>query len=153
LTLFPRGVAQTKEIERVLKIPNAPCKIVRLVPEGEREPAIATQLLNPLCEQGDWEDLALALAPANAAKADQDDDDEEEMADFHTLLVADDDGESDTAVGEPQLYPIDFNRLSDALDRYRPQISSESKFTPAVIAGALLVIAGLGLAATTTLRS
>lgn len=107
----------------------------------ELDEAVARKLLDPLVEPAEWVRLALPIAPLDTAA--KDDDEDEESMDFHTLLVADDDGESDTEV---RAFPIDFPRLSDALDRFRPQRSHESRMTLAVITGAGMMAVGAILA-------
>jgi hypothetical protein len=101
----------------------------------------AQKLLDPLVEPAEWERLAVAIAPLDTAA--KDDDEDEESMDFNTLLVADDDGESDTEV---RAFLVDFPRLSDALDRYRPQRSKESAMPPAVMTGAGMMVVGAILA-------
>ncbi len=119
--------------------------------ETKLDEASARILCDPLSNQEEWEQLALKIVPTKTGKQ-GDDDDDEERADFHTLLVADDDGESDTT-GQHVGYPIDFNRLSDALDPFRPHALRDSRMTPAAVTGAGLVIVSLLLAIAAMRRS
>jgi hypothetical protein len=118
----------SEEIEEAPKAPPA------------SEESIARQVLDPLCEESEWGRLALILAPPKEAPEKEQEDDEE-FADFHNLIVADDDGESGTAPVES--YSIDFNRLSDALDRFRPPHGSTNPIASSDAAGWSLIAAGL----------
>lgn len=109
--------SQLNSIAAIFTIPDAPCAIAARIGEAQRKEAAARHVQNPLCSEMSWKELAIILAPAEAedGKAAEDD----EIDDFHTLIVEDDDGESETGVGGFGIYPIDFNRLSREVDPFR----------------------------------
>lgn len=120
LSRFPPGsisTAQLKQNQKMLSLPNAPCLLAALVDPPHRTEFAAQAVQNPLCSETSWDRLSFILVPPPAGK-DADEDDEED-ADFRTLIVADDDGESDTEEQGLDSFGVDFNRLSNAVDPYR----------------------------------
>lgn len=121
LSRFPPdslSTAQLKNNQKLFVIPHAPCSLAALVDPPHRTEFAARTVQNPLCSESSWEQLAFLLVPSAEERKDVDDNDEQD-ADFRTLIVADDDGESDTAVQGLGSYGVDFNRLSDAVDPFR----------------------------------
>jgi hypothetical protein len=98
LPLAPADV----DLRKVLAVPQAPCEVSRS----------AGQLLNPLCSEASWNELAARAVHANAIPAKDD-----LEPDFTQLAADDDDGATDKPADAP---PLDFHQLSDAVSGIRP---------------------------------
>lgn len=89
------------DIRRALAIPQAPCQL-------SQSPG---ELLNPLCSENSWNELAFTVvhAEANPPKEDLE-------ADFTQLAPDDDDAATDSSGGT---WKLDFRQLSDAVNEFR----------------------------------
>ena len=150
LGLLPEGSltdAQLGEIQGLFAIPDAPCEVATRVKAGDPSHFVR-QILNPLCSEDSWTQVVVAFDTAmkesivhQGSAAPQISSD----ADFTQLVVADDDDSAGTAAAGDNRIEIDFNKLSDALDRLRPaEAGSASRATVEALSGAFL-LAGVTL--------
>ena len=115
------------DVRRALAIPQAPCQLSRS----------RGVLLNPLCSENSWTELAFAAVHTEVKSKD------DLEPDFTQLASDDDDGATDSSVEAPNL---DFRQLSDAINGFRvaePKAAGIGTISwPAL---ALLVLGGLVL--------
>jgi hypothetical protein len=150
LAAMPEGSFTADEIGNLAPlflIPNAPCQIAALARGGAVLPLLVRQISNPWCSEEGWDKTVAAFdglvrrgivhraaAPPVAALDD----------DFVQLVEDDDDGEEAsaalTAIADSNVFQVDFNKLSDALDASR-QFEGVSHGLAAV-GGILLCLAG-----------
>jgi hypothetical protein len=142
-----------------LQLYDADCTAALRVVRVARDQAISLQLQNPLCTEQSWTSLASvllatnrksdndaeAVASANRDDPSEDGDDDEDLADFHQLILQDDDGLVDMP-SSPNSEEIDLVRLSAALPHsaFNRQLGAASLLAIAsCLIGVSLLVASL----------
>jgi hypothetical protein len=142
--------AQLAKLDSLFSISNAPCHVATRVKAAGDPQHLVAAILNPLCSEDSWAQVVRAFddltntgivhgeGPKIGAEPD---------ADFKNLIVPDDDDESSAdsaAAAAGSGREIDFNKLSQALERYRTSEAEPAKLAAQAASG-LLTLAGLVL--------
>jgi hypothetical protein len=136
------SAAEAQSLKPIFAIPNAPCQIVARVNSTDLAPLVR-QIVNPVCYQDGWVetvatlDARLKLSIVHSASATAEG--AEEDSDL-THLIAEDDDEASGTGADGEGTEIDFNKLSAAIDPFRP---AEASLSIETAASSLLPMAGL----------
>lgn len=137
--------AQLRGLQNLFAIPEAPCQVATRVKTGPRQ--LAPEILNPLCSEDSWVQVVSAFDDAvkgSIVRAGTQPTDSTD-ADFTQLVVADDDDEATPAAAPiaDTRTEVDFNKLSDAMDAFRPGKSGDTFRLAVEGFSSSLLVAGL----------
>jgi hypothetical protein len=142
--------AQLTKLGQLLAIPNSPCGVATRVTAGGDPAHLVPAILNPLCSEESWTKVVTAfddVAKQGIVQGEAPKIEDASDADFKSLIVPDDDDEASpaSAAAADHGLQIDFNKLSQALEAYRPKEALQPERLAAEAGSGVLLLAGLVL--------
>ncbi len=142
--------AQLTKLAQLFAISSAPCGVAARVTAGGDPAHLVPAILNPLCSEESWTQVVTAfddVTKQGIVHGEGPKTDDASDADFKNLIVPDDDDEASpasTAAADHGLQ-IDFNKLSQALEAYRPKEALQPERLAAEVLPGILLLVGLVL--------